>query len=68
MYPIMHWAGGVSQHALGVSAWVCVCVSKGVCPGGLSAQGVCLPEGCLPGGSALGVCIPACNGADTPPP
>ena len=25
----------------------------------------CLPRGCLPRGSAQGVCIPACNGADT---
>ena len=33
----------------------------GVCPGGVSARG-----GVCPGGSAWGVCIPACNGADTP--
>ena len=44
----------ISKHPLrkGVSAW------GDVCHGGVSAQGV----------SAGGGCIPACNGADTPPP
>ena len=57
LYPSMHWAGGVSQHALGrergvslgvggVSAWEGVCL-------GVSAQG-----GYLPGG----MCIPVCTG------
>ena len=63
----------VSQHALGrgVSAW-------GYLPRGVSAQGAGLARGCLPlvlgesgpGGVSAsgpgGMCIPACNGADTP--
>ena len=57
-YPRMHWAGG--------SLPVGVSVQGGVYPGGLCSGGVC-PRGCLPLVPGLGVCIPACNGAGTPP-
>ena len=56
-----------------------VSATQGECllPGEVSATGVgclllgwcLLPRGCLlPGGCLLWGCIPACNGADTPPP
>ena len=50
----------ISQHALcrGVSARGCL--PRGCLPRGCLPRGVCLPRG--------GWCIPACNGADTPPP
>ena len=43
VYPSMHWVGGVSQRALGRG----VSAQGGVCLG-VSAQGGCLPRGCLP--------------------
>ena len=69
--PIIHWAGGVFQHALGrglfaqgggVLAQEGMSVQwgfrpvGGVCPGGVSAAG-CLPGGVCPGVSARG-CLP----------
>ena len=72
-YPSMHCAGGCLPLG-GVYPWRCL-------PRGVSAHWGCLPRGCLPGGClpkgvsaqggclplVWGVCIPACNGADTPP-
>ena len=77
-YPCMHCAAGcVSLDALGRA---CVCSGQGVClPRGFLPRG-CLPKGCLAGGCLAGgclprrsvcpgwVCIPVCNGADTPSP
>ena len=62
--------GGAVCLSRGVSVWGCVCLSGGgACPGGVSPGGgeevVCV---CLAGVSVRPgeVCIPACNGADTP--
>ena len=59
VYPSMHWAGGVSQHAL---------TRGGVWPGEVSDQGRCLPRGYVyPGGlSAKGGLPPMHAGIHLP--
>ena len=67
VYPSMHWAGGCT--CPGSVPTQRVYLLRGGVPvqGGVLAQGGCLPrEVCLAGGTCQGVCIPACNGADTP--
>ena len=59
------------MHAIRMSTARLLTVYRSIRGGGVSAKGgsaqggVCL-RGVYPGVSALGVCIPACNGADTP--
>ena len=68
---------GVSAHGWGCLPWGVsaqgMSAQRSVCPGvicqggsaqGMSAHGGCLPGLCLPSRA----CIPACNGAETPPP
>ena len=71
--------GVCAQGCVCPGVWVCVPRGVGVCAQGRVCLGVCVPRGVCPGDmfasgptgvSASGpgcVCIPACNGADTPP-
>ena len=53
VYASMHWAGGVSHHAMG---WGCL--PRGVCPGGCLPGGVYLGWGVCPGDVSPGGIYP----------